>query len=537
MWLTYLSFAAGTAIGATIIYNLCLHPLAGIPGPLLARITPLWIFYQCSKNRRPTLDLQLHEKYGSVVRISPNEVIFSNPEYFKTVYGAGSSKTWGRSPFLLTHNQFAHDYDRLNMLLENDMDKLRIQRRVFGPVYSTANARKHEALIDNNDRRFAARLKSLAGQVLDFYVELEYLSLDIFAEMTFGEAFGAVERGDDGGQMESMSKRWNWIGYIGFIPWLCKLQHEMMKRNVPFSQFRAPFPVHAWAGKKMAQYQTAVASQNDEKAATAAKWSNAHIMKDTSDGGAVPQVSMNDDLITPCLLDDLSIVSKTKQGVGKSWATDMAMTNIAAGIDTTSWTLAAVVATVGSNPHAYKKLQAELDAALTSGLIKKNTPIPYEATLSMPYLDACMQEAMRLYPNVAVSLARIVPQEGIGLDGHYIPSGCLVGMNSKQLGLSTEIFGPNTHSFQPERWLTASKEQLGEMESRNLGFGGPSRKCPGKNVAWVAMAKVLAGLFCNFEVEVLNQLGGKEGPGGRRWVEIGSFPTKWEGMEVRVRPR
>ncbi|KAF2171691.1 hypothetical protein M409DRAFT_63306 [Zasmidium cellare ATCC 36951] len=493
MWLTYISFAAAATIAASIIYNLFLHPLAGIPGPLLARITPLWIFCQCKNNRRPNLDLQLHQQYGSVVRISPNEVIFSNPAYFKTVYGAGSSRAWGRSPFLTVHNQFARDYDRLNMLLESDMDKLRFQRRVFGPVYSTANARKHEELIDNNDRRFAARLQSLAGQVMDFYVELEYLGVDIYCEMTFGEAFGAVERGDDGGQMESMAKRWSWIGYIGFIPWLCALQHELMKRNVPFSQFRCPFPVHA-----------------------------------------VPTI---EDTITPCILDDLQIVSKTKSGVGRSWATDMAMTNIGAGIDTTSWTLAAVVATVGSNPSAYEKLQTELEDAVKSGLIKKNTPVPYDATLSLPYLQACVNEAMRLYPNVAVSLARIVPQEGIVLDGYYIPPKYIVGMNSKQLGLSEEVFGADTSSFIPERWLEASKEQLGEMESRNLGFGGPSRKCPGKNVAWVAMAKILAGLYLNFEVEVLNKLGGEEGPGGRRWIELGSFPTKWEGMEVRVQPR
>lgn len=244
MWLTYITCAVGAAIAADIIYNLFLHPLAGIPGPLLARITPLWLVWQCKNNRRPTLDLQLHRRYGSVVRITPNEVIFSNPAYFKTVYGAGSSRSWGRSKFLTSHYQFAHDYDRLNMLLESDMDKLRVQRRVFGPVYSTANARKHEQLIDNNDRRYAARLQRLSGQVLDFYAELEFLGIDIYCEMTFGEAFGAVERGSDGGQMESMAKRWSWLGYIGFLPWLCTLQHEMMKRNVPFSQFKLPFPVH-----------------------------------------------------------------------------------------------------------------------------------------------------------------------------------------------------------------------------------------------------------------------------------------------------
>lgn len=242
IWLISIASAAGT-IAAYIIYNLFFHPLASVPGPLLARISPLWLVWQCKHNRRPTLDLQLHRQYGSIVRITPSEVIFSNPAYFKTVYGAGSSRTWARSRFLTAHNQYKGDYDRLGMLIEDDMDKLRLQRRVFGPSYSTANAKKHERLIDNNDRRWAARLQSLSGQVLDFYAELELLHVDVYSEITFGEAYGAVERGSDGGHMQSMATRWSWFGWIGFLPWLCDLQHELMKRNVPFSQFKLPFPV------------------------------------------------------------------------------------------------------------------------------------------------------------------------------------------------------------------------------------------------------------------------------------------------------
>lgn len=244
MWLLFIGVAIPT-LAAGVIYNLFFHPLSGIPGPFLARITPVWLAWQCKHNRRPRLDLELHKKYGSVVRISPNEIIFSNPAHFKTVYGAGSTRAWGRSRFLTGHNQHQHDYNRLNMLLESDMDKLRIQRRMVGPVYSMANARKHESLVNNNDRQWAARLKSLIGQVLDLYSELELLSVDLYCEMTFGEAYGAVDEGSDGGQQESMAKRWSWIGWVGFLPWLCTLQHELMKRNVPFSQFKIPFPVSA----------------------------------------------------------------------------------------------------------------------------------------------------------------------------------------------------------------------------------------------------------------------------------------------------
>jgi cytochrome P450 len=107
-------------------------------------------------------------------------------------------------------------------------------------------------------------------------------------------------------------------------------------------------------------------------------------------------------------------------------------------------------------------------------------------------------------------------------------------MNSRQLGRTEEIFGPETEKFKPERWLEASKERRHDMEHRNLAFGGPSRKCPGMHLAWVVMSKVLTNLFLKSDLKVLNELDGEPGPGGERWTEVGTFPTKWFGWEVEL---
>ena len=60
--------------------------LGHIPGPYLACITDFqrmsWV-----KTKKAHLILQdVHEKYGEVVRIGPNNVTFSNPEAIPTVY-------------------------------------------------------------------------------------------------------------------------------------------------------------------------------------------------------------------------------------------------------------------------------------------------------------------------------------------------------------------------------------------------------------------------------------------------------------------
>lgn len=79
MWIIYTPLAL---LVAHIAYNRFFHPLAKVPGPILASITPPWIVWQAFHQRRPRLDLKLHKQYGTVVRISPNEIIFSNPDYF-----------------------------------------------------------------------------------------------------------------------------------------------------------------------------------------------------------------------------------------------------------------------------------------------------------------------------------------------------------------------------------------------------------------------------------------------------------------------
>jgi len=238
-------------------------------------------------------------------------------------------------------------------------------------------------------------------------------------------------------------------------------------------------------------------------------------------------------IASTCLLQDLRELSKTKPEMRESWANHMSLTNLGAGVDTQSWTLATVLVGVCRDERVYAKLQREIEDAH----IVKGMPVPYEAASRLPYLQACMHEATRLWPNLGVALPRLVPSEGISLDGYVIPGGYTVGMNPKQLGLSEAVFGPDTSSYVPERWLEATKEKRRDMETRSLAFGGPARKCPGMLLAWTNVTKVLATLLTNYEVKILNELDGKPGPGGAVWRETGPFITQWKGCEMAVTRR
>jgi hypothetical protein len=67
-------------------YRLFFHSLAQIPGPRLARVTQAWLTKQYMSGNWHDTYLELHQKYGSIVRIAPNEVSFVDAETLKKLY-------------------------------------------------------------------------------------------------------------------------------------------------------------------------------------------------------------------------------------------------------------------------------------------------------------------------------------------------------------------------------------------------------------------------------------------------------------------
>lgn len=73
------------------------------------------------------------------------------------------------------------------------------------------------------------------------------------------------------------------------------------------------------------------------------------------------------------------------------------------------------------NPECRRKLVDEIDTQRKYG--KLIEPITLEQTKEMPYLQACLHEALRCHPAVGMSLPRVTPPGGIETDGRYIPEG------------------------------------------------------------------------------------------------------------------
>lgn len=83
--------AAATLLFAIHLIRRLTSPLSKIPGPAVSKFTSLVLKWKEIKALRTVYIHQLHQQYGPVVRIAPNEVSFTSWEALKEIYCSGGS--------------------------------------------------------------------------------------------------------------------------------------------------------------------------------------------------------------------------------------------------------------------------------------------------------------------------------------------------------------------------------------------------------------------------------------------------------------
>jgi cytochrome P450 len=171
--------------------------------------------------------------------------------------------------------------------------------------------------------------------------------------------------------------------------------------------------------------------------------------------------------------------------------------NSMVGYDTTATTLSAVFYYLLRDYTQMEKLQIELRSRYTN-----SAQITGDSLLSLPFLNGCIQEALRLLPPAnGKGTNRTSPGATVG--GVFVPAGVNVSADMYTIQRSPDYWA-EPEEFRPERWFDHGPGSIFEHDLRacHRPFLLGPRVCLGREVAMQSLRLIIAKISFCFDLEM-----------------------------------
>ncbi|KAK2812443.1 hypothetical protein FQN50_001444 [Emmonsiellopsis sp. PD_5] len=475
----------------SIYTNLLASPLRRVPGPKSYALTKWRLAYDDYIGERTRAIEALHNKYGDVVRVGPNEVSFRSLAALKTIYGAGSG--FQRGAFYRMFDV----YGRQNLFTFAGMREHGARKKLLNHAYSKTSilSPRNTSMVQQKTAQFLSLIASEANRTnnapLEIFSALHYFSLDSISKFVYGPASGGgataclTGSAKDRSLLDSIfnpARRrltWfsvhlpsltNWLytraGLMGKL--ITSLHLLPMSRPSTFEGIRA----HGLAAVQGLDrpHSSKTGEQRPEESIMNKLW------------------SVHDNAAKGVSLDLLDVASECAD-------------HLLAGIDTTSDTLMMAIFSLSQakNARFQEKLRAEVLAINDEADIDEDGIVRAVVADRLPYLDAVIKETLRLFAPLPGSEPRFSDREEV-IDGYVIPGGTVVSMSPYGLHRNPEVFGDPLR-FDPERWL-GSVEEVAVMKKWFWAFSSGGRMCIGMHLAMAEMTTLLSTVYRKYRTEI-----------------------------------
>ncbi|KAF8993925.1 cytochrome P450 [Hymenopellis radicata] len=389
-------------------------PFRDIPGPLLARCTPLWLAYQARMGRRYLAVHELHQKYGTFVRISPNHISVAHRDAIPVIYGQGTRAFSKSTAF---YAAFVGE------------DSEPSKRRMVSGTFSAKALGQFTDYMHVVMGTFVGKVDEMCetGEWADALLWFNYLAFDVLSDLAFGEAIGMVRRV----VMLFLLKR-----HDGSV------RHEHAIALVDEREHLARYWVlHPWF-KLITKFIPDPVTQR---------------LKCGTDRNDILSKLIKARAEDPEHLTAKQITALTAEAV----------TLLIAGSDTTSNSMTAILHLVVTHPRVHRKILDVLEEAFDGD----SAEMSYEHVKDIPYLDATIDEGLRIFATTAIGLHRSVPAGGAHCCGRFFPEGTEMSVPAWTIQHDARIWG-DPEVFRPERWLESK-----DLKACLLTFGKGPRAC------------------------------------------------------------
>ncbi|KAF6833647.1 hypothetical protein CPLU01_05368 [Colletotrichum plurivorum] len=464
-----------TCLGAfQIVYNVFFHPLRKFPGPLLAGATPLWKAYQ-EVIKQETLAQELfilHEKYGNIVRIGPNELHFRKPSAFHDIYHG--SRRWDKDPGL-----YQTPGVKTGSFVFLKYAQAKERREVLLPMFSKKAIQSLEHLVWRNANRLASSIAktNAANTSIDLLYAFRSFTLDTIMCFTFGNCINALDAPAFSDPLIlAMDASLRALPILKNFPFVRNLIYAVppsfIMKTMPDAERLAP---RLYQVRGMIQRQLHTVLQCPSK------------LND------VPHQTIFHRMLDPQAHRSRSVPDMTALH-------DEGFTLIFAGANTVADTLLMGHWHMMQRTDLLVELRDELATVWPDA--ETGPPPTLKDLESLPLLTATIKESLRFIPS-GVSLTRIMPPNGATISGQEIPGGTAMGMAILHVHQAAEIWGEDALEFRPERWLTGEDGKARtDLDQWLVPFSRGPRMYFGINLAWAELYIAFATMLRRFDLSI-----------------------------------
>ena len=450
---------------ANFIYNVYFHPLAGFPGPLLYRGSNVPKVIQELKGNLTIRMHELHQRYGPVVRVAPGELTFISAPAWRDICTGTSRK--GGEPMPMNNVLGQHElewFGAFSLLWQVNNTEHGRQRRAMAPSFSDKSLRQQEPIFTKYADLFVRRMHENAGTTVDLCGWFHYITFDIIGDLTFGESFDCLEQ----------SRCHPWINFI-----FSRLR-MMQYGQVITAMGHLGAVIKMMIPKRIQEEIISHISHSKDKVdRRRAKESGRH------------------DFMTH-ILDQIG----KEDGLSLAELYANAQTLVMAGSETSATLLAVAGFNLMTNPEKLQKLAYEIRSTFDT-----ESDINFVTISKLPYLNAVINESLRIQPPIPAGIHRFVPPGGGIIDGRFVAEGTDVHVPQWAANHSPDNFR-DPDRFVPERWLGDNK-YAGDQRDVFQPFSVGPRNCIGRSLAYMETRLILAKLIWNFDLELM--------PESRHW--------------------
>ncbi|KAF1987323.1 cytochrome P450 [Aulographum hederae CBS 113979] len=442
------------------IYRLYFHPLSKFPGPIINRCSNIPASIWVLTGRLPMETKKLHDRYGPVLRLSPDELSFTSARAWTDIYGhKAGRRDLSKHPI---HVGSVDPIPGVSTISMADIDTHARQRKALSHGFSKQALWSQEDIVQGFVDKLMVNFSRFAEKKEKFDVVkwFNFITFDVIGDLSFGESFGCLDKGD-------------------FHFWITLIFDAVKAGAIETASRRVATPgssTQMWLKNMM------IPSALRQRRADHLNYSRTKVMRRIQD-----TKTDRKDFIHYIL----------KQSEHYDLSQDEVIVNaalfIVAGSETTASSLSALTNNFLRYPKVFAKAKDEIRNKFTS-----ESEINIESvTNELPYLNACIEENLRMFPPAPIGFLRAIQKSGDNIDGNFIPGGTAVSVSSWCAHHSKDNF-KDPDSFIPERWL--SEEYQGDQKLASRPFSLGPRGCIGKDLSYVEMRLVLTRMIWNFDI-------------------------------------